>query len=55
MDLAAAFHKFYADKDCRVISKDKELTKARLSLILAAKIVLKNTLDLMGISAPEEM
>ncbi|MCX6764563.1 MAG: arginine--tRNA ligase [Candidatus Nealsonbacteria bacterium] len=52
-DLAAAFHKFY--KDCRVISKDKELTRARLSLVLATKIVLKNSLDLMGISAPEEM
>jgi arginyl-tRNA synthetase len=52
-DLATIFHKFY--KDCRVISEDKELTKTRLSLVLAAKIVLKNTLDLMGISAPEKM
>jgi len=53
MDLAGIFHQFYGD--CRVISEDKELTKARLSLVLAAKIVLKNTLDLMGISAPEKM
>jgi len=52
-DLAIAFHQFY--RDCRVISEDKELTKARLSLIMATKIVLKNTLDLMGISAPEKM
>ncbi|MCG2691117.1 hypothetical protein L6249_03605 [Candidatus Parcubacteria bacterium] len=28
---------------------------ARLGLILATKQVLKNTLDLMGISAPEKM
>jgi len=31
------------------------MEKARLSLILATKSVLKNTLDLMGISAPEKM
>ena len=53
MDLATAFHKFY--KDCKVISEDKNLTQARLSLVLATKIVLKNTLSLMGISAPEKM
>jgi len=53
MELAAVFHQFY--HDCRVISEDKELTRARLGLVLAAKIVLKNTLGLMGISAPEKM
>ncbi len=53
IDLADAFHKFY--ENCKVISKDKKLSSARLSLILATKIVLKNTLDLMGISAPEKM
>ncbi len=53
VDLATAFHQFY--RDCRVISKDKNLSQARLALILATKIVLKNTLDLMGISAPEKM
>ena len=53
MGLAGMFHQFY--RDCRVISDDKEITKARLSLVLAAQIVLKNTLDLMGISAPEKM
>jgi len=52
-DLATAFHRFY--KDCQVISEDKSLTQARLSLVLSAKIVLKNTLSLMGISAPEKM
>ena len=53
VDLATAFHQFY--RDCRVISEDKNLTQARLALVLATKIVLKNTLDLMGISAPEKM
>jgi len=47
------FHQFY--RDCRVISGDKNLTQARLALILATKIVLKDTLDLMGISAPKKM
>lgn len=53
MDLAASFHRFY--QDCRVISEDKELTGSRIALVLATKIVLKNTLDLMGVSAPEKM
>ncbi|MEK7503706.1 MAG: arginine--tRNA ligase [Patescibacteria group bacterium] len=53
VDLATVFHQFY--RDCRVISEDKNLTQARLSLVLATKIVLKNTLSLMGISAPEKM
>jgi arginyl-tRNA synthetase len=53
IDLATIFHQFY--RDCRVISDNKELAQARLSLVLATKIVLKNTLDLMGISAPEKM
>jgi arginyl-tRNA synthetase len=54
LDLVRAFHKFY--EECRVIDKnDKEKTQARLGLCEATKIVLKNTLDLMGISAPEKM
>ncbi|HOX30563.1 MAG TPA: arginine--tRNA ligase [Candidatus Paceibacterota bacterium] len=52
-DLATSFHKFYCD--CRVITEDKKLTAARLQLVMATKIVLKNTFDLMGISAPEKM
>lgn len=51
--LAESFHKFY--ENCRVISEDKKMTQARLSLISAAKIVFKNTLDLIGVSAPEKM
>jgi arginyl-tRNA synthetase len=53
LDLARKFHDFY--EHCQVISEEKNLREARLALILACKIVLKNTLDLMGISAPERM
>lgn len=53
LDVASSFHKFYGD--CRVISEDKKLTAARLQLVKATKIVLKNTFDLMGISSPERM
>jgi len=53
IDLATVFHQFY--QDCRVISEDKNLTQARLVLILATKTILKNTLSLMGISASERM
>jgi len=53
VDLADSFHKFY--EKCQVITDNKELTLARLSLVLGVKIVLKNTFDLMGVSAPEKM
>jgi len=53
IDLAESFHRFY--KNCRVLTDDKKLSQARLSLILATRVVLKNTLDLMGISSPEKM
>ena len=52
-DLATVFHSFY--KQCRVVSDDKRLTKARLKLVAAAKLVLANTLHLMGMTAPEKM
>ena len=52
-DLATVFHSFY--KDCRVVSQDEALTKARLKLVKAAKIVLSRTLHLMGMTAPERM
>jgi arginyl-tRNA synthetase len=52
-ELAASFHQFYTQ--CRVVTEDEALTKARLKLVLAAKTVLANALGLMGISAPEQM
>lgn len=53
VDLSDVFHKFY--ENCQVLCKNKKLKRCRLDLVLATKIVLKNTLDLMGISAPEKM
>lgn len=52
-DLATVFHSFY--KHCRVISKNQQLTRARLKLVKAAQIVLAKTLHLMGVTAPERM
>ncbi len=51
--LAASFHRFY-DKH-KVLSSDQAMTKARLMLVRAAKIVLSNGLKLLGVSAPEHM
>jgi len=53
LDLATLFHSFY--KQCRVISQNEVLTKARLRLVEAAKIVLAGALHLMGMTAPERM
>jgi arginyl-tRNA synthetase len=52
-DLATAFHSFY--KQCRVVSKDEALTKARLKLVQATQIALAKVLRLMGMAAPEKM
>ena len=52
-DLATVFHSFY--KQCRVVSQNKELTRARLNLVKATKTVLSRTLHLMGMTAPEKM
>jgi arginyl-tRNA synthetase len=52
-DVATVFHSFY--KQCRVVSDDEALTKARLKLVEASQIVLAKVLRLMGMSAPEKM
>jgi arginyl-tRNA synthetase len=53
IDLATAFHDFY--EKCRVVSDDLVLSKARLKLVAAAKLVLARALSLMGVRAPERM
>jgi arginyl-tRNA synthetase len=53
LDLATVFHSFY--KQCRVVSKDEALTKARLKLVKATQIALVKVLHLMGMAAPEKM
>ncbi len=51
--LAGSLHRYYFG--CRVITEDRQLTKARLVLITAIRIVILNGLDILGIRAPEEM
>lgn len=52
--LADKFHSFYAV--CQVVDKQNPaLTVARLSLIKSAKIVLGETLRLIGVSVPDKM
>jgi arginyl-tRNA synthetase len=52
-DLATNFHSFY--KQCRVVTDDENITKARLKLVESTNIVLAKTLHLMGITAPDKM
>ncbi len=52
-DVAKLFNEFY--HSCQVIDKDKKLMLARLQLVKATKWVLKNSLMLLGIDAPEKM
>jgi arginyl-tRNA synthetase len=49
INLVNSFYKFYSR--CYVSNKNKERRDAQLNLIAMTKTVLKNTLDLMGISA----
>lgn len=52
-NLASAFHSFYNYE--KVISSDHLKTMERLSLLNATKIVLKDALSLVGVSAPNKM
>ena len=52
-EVAAQFHKLYQLH--RVVSEEEELTKARLLLVEAARIVLANGLECLGISQPDSM
>jgi arginyl-tRNA synthetase len=53
IELAAAFHSYYNKH--RVLADDTELACGRLYLIAAVKIVIRNGLALLGVSAPEKM
>jgi len=52
-DLATAFHHFY--DNCRVVTDDAALSRARLKLVVASQTVLRRCLGLMGMAAPEKM
>ena len=53
IDVASHFHSFY--NACRVRDEEENLMRARLKLIDSARIVIKNVLDILGVSAPEKM
>lgn len=52
-NLASAFHSFYNDE--QVLSDDHVKSRERLALLNATKIVLKDALNVVGVSAPEKM
>lgn len=52
-DVAVAFTQFYGH--CRIIGEAHALATARMHLARAARIVLRNGLTVLGISAPEQM
>jgi arginyl-tRNA synthetase len=53
-DLASTFHSFYNAE--KVLDEEQmDRTKARLALVKAVQITLRNALALIGVSAPEKM
>ncbi len=53
MDLAGLFHSFYNSH--RVLNDNQELQNARLLLMDITRITIKNSLSILGVSAPEQM
>ena len=52
-DVASQFNQFY--RDCPVLQAEAGLREARLALVDGARIVLRNAMDCLGLSAPREM
>ena len=52
-ELATLFHQFYHAH--RIVTEDARATAARLYLAEATMTVLRNTLSLLGVSAPASM
>ncbi len=53
MELASGFHTYYNKH--KVLTDDSDLTFARLYLVTAVQKVIRNGLELLGVSAPEKM
>ena len=53
LELAGLFHSFY--RDHKVVGDDVERSKARLRLVEAVQLTLRQTLGLLGVSAPDTM
>ena len=58
-DTTSVFNKWYDTKECRMLPQGDEpvapVNEARLMLVVAARTVIANGLDLLGVSAPERM
>jgi len=58
-DMATAFHNFYhagkMDYSRRVVTDDEAATRARLALVVAARTVLRNGLNILGIEPLDKM
>ena len=52
-EVAGVFHRFYHEH--KVLTEDADLRSARIALCEAVRIVLKNGLEVFGISAPDHM
>lgn len=53
LDLAGLFHSFYNHH--RVLNENQTLQDARLLLMYITRTTIKNALDVLGVSAPEQM
>ncbi|MBK5253450.1 MAG: arginine--tRNA ligase [Peptostreptococcaceae bacterium] len=53
VNIAQAFNRFYHDEHILVKNEDEKV--AKLALVIAAKIAIKNGLDFLGMKAPEKM
>ncbi|MBA2956626.1 arginine--tRNA ligase [Nocardioides sp. MAH-18] len=58
-DMTSTFNRWYDTRECRMLPQGDEpvapVNEARLVLVAAARTVLANGLDLLGVSAPERM
>lgn len=52
-DLAALFHSFY--NKCRIMGVGQPLAEARLALVTITAHVIRHSLGILGVSAPEQM
>ncbi|MBQ1919489.1 MAG: arginine--tRNA ligase [Selenomonas sp.] len=52
-DLASAFHSFY--NRCRIVGVEPKLAEARLALVQVTAHVIRHSLGILGVSAPEQM
>ena len=53
VDIAQAFNRFYHDE--HIITENDDEKTAKIALVIATKIVIKNALDLLGVHSPERM